>query len=122
MSVSACVSVIVTSAQSSRTHTHTCAVRSLSTAFFVGVYGGWALLAAVVIYAKEVVFALAAKRASTRIHDALLYRVIGAPMSWFDVTPIGYSWLASGGEGTRCAAVDSLSVWCSRCCCWQAHH
>lgn len=106
-----------------RSHlSHTCGRHRLTTGFFVGVYVGWTVLAALLVYAKEVVFAFAAKRAAGRLHDALLCRVLGAPMAWFDVTPLGYTAscavlaLSFGGHLTApcccnclrfCAAVSS---------------
>ncbi|XP_038050343.1 multidrug resistance-associated protein 5-like isoform X2 [Patiria miniata] len=57
--------------------------------FFVLVYIGIFLSSLVILGITCVVFIVTIIRASTRIHDSLLRKIMRCPMSFFDTTPLG---------------------------------
>ncbi|KAJ1981631.1 hypothetical protein H4R35_000630 [Dimargaris xerosporica] len=58
--------------------------------YYLGVYAGLALFAAVcAAIAPLILWAFCAIRAAKRTHEALLYSVLRSPMSFFDTTPLG---------------------------------
>eukprot|EP00038_Savillea_parva_P030625 m.79033 g.79033 ORF g.79033 m.79033 type:complete len:1540 (+) comp9265_c0_seq4:864-5483(+) len=56
---------------------------------FIGVYGGLGLVNAMMVFLAAVNLAFGAIRASNKLHTKILARVLRAPMSWFDTTPMG---------------------------------
>ncbi|KAJ1970871.1 hypothetical protein H4R35_005604, partial [Dimargaris xerosporica] len=61
-----------------------------SGAFYLGVYGGLGILAALCAMAVSVIlWIFCAIRAARETHDTMLARVVRSPMSFFDTTPLG---------------------------------
>jgi len=56
---------------------------------YLGVYGGLGLIQALVVMSYTAVLALATLNASKLLHKKMLIRVMRAPMSFFDTTPLG---------------------------------
>lgn len=56
---------------------------------YMGIYGGLGALGILAVFIRETVFSLSGLRAALHIHDGMFNRVIFAPMSFFDATPIG---------------------------------
>ena len=56
---------------------------------YLGVYGGLGLAQSVVVMGYSAILALATLNASKMLHKKMLVRVLQAPMSFFDTTPLG---------------------------------
>ncbi|KAI9179146.1 hypothetical protein H9P43_005808 [Blastocladiella emersonii ATCC 22665] len=61
----------------------------LDTTVYLWVYFGLGIAQAIAYVLSGVQFALAGLRASKVLHRGAVYRVMRAPMSWYDTTPIG---------------------------------
>jgi len=57
--------------------------------FYIAIYAALSAFAAVFILCRTIVVAFASLRAGRRIHDLAMQTVVGAPMSFFDTTPLG---------------------------------
>ncbi|KIM84372.1 hypothetical protein PILCRDRAFT_96946 [Piloderma croceum F 1598] len=57
--------------------------------FYMGIYGGIGVSQAVVNFTMGAMFALLTYYASQRLHKAAIERVMHAPMSFFETTPLG---------------------------------
>lgn len=55
----------------------------------LALYAGASLGAVGIMYARSLVLVAASMRAAVRVHNAALWRVLRAPMSWLDATPNG---------------------------------
>ncbi|KAJ3194117.1 hypothetical protein HK101_003453 [Irineochytrium annulatum] len=61
----------------------------LATVTYLDVYIGWGAIQLVTALASGFVFAYAGVLASMRLHDKALAKVFGAPLEFFDTTPLG---------------------------------
>ncbi|PVD27025.1 hypothetical protein C0Q70_12175 [Pomacea canaliculata] len=58
-------------------------------ALYLGVYGGLGVVQAVFMLGYAIIFNISVVRASGNMHSDMLSRVLKAPMSFFDTTPVG---------------------------------
>eukprot|EP00761_Pharyngomonas_kirbyi_P013067 gb/GECH01013094.1/.p1 GENE.gb/GECH01013094.1/~~gb/GECH01013094.1/.p1 ORF type:complete len:1376 (+),score=357.92 gb/GECH01013094.1/:1-4128(+) len=56
---------------------------------YLAVYGSFAITSALLQFARNVIFAFAGLHASTKFHSRALYKILRAPMRFFDTTPTG---------------------------------
>ncbi|KAL7753538.1 hypothetical protein RI367_001313 [Sorochytrium milnesiophthora] len=61
----------------------------LTQAQIIGIYVGWGLLQSVLTMWSNIQFVYAGVRGSQRLHNAALNRIMRAPLSFFDQTPLG---------------------------------
>lgn len=57
--------------------------------FYLGVYAAWNLVASLLFLARDVSLMLVELAAASSLHNAMLKSVMGAPVKFFDQTPIG---------------------------------
>lgn len=57
--------------------------------YYVGIYTALSIVQCILVLVGSIVIALAGLSSARKIHDAMLTRVVRAPMSFFDTTPIG---------------------------------
>ncbi|KAF8332583.1 P-loop containing nucleoside triphosphate hydrolase protein [Cantharellus anzutake] len=57
--------------------------------FYMGVYAGLGFMQAATLFSLGVVFALMTFYSSVRLHQGAIERIMQAPMSFFDTTPLG---------------------------------
>ena len=57
--------------------------------FWLGIYGVFLIGSLLLYFLSQLMLSIGAVAAATRLHDGLLYSLLGAPMSWFERTPTG---------------------------------
>ncbi|KAJ3113679.1 Multidrug resistance-associated protein 1 [Phlyctochytrium bullatum] len=57
--------------------------------YYMGIYGGLTAAIAIGVFARSALFSKSVLKKSTTLHDRCLDRVLRAPMSFYDVTPLG---------------------------------
>jgi ABC-type multidrug transport system fused ATPase/permease subunit len=56
---------------------------------YLGVYGGLGFLQSVSILAATILMAIGTLKSAAVLHQKMLSRILKAPMSFFDTTPLG---------------------------------
>jgi ABC-type multidrug transport system fused ATPase/permease subunit len=62
---------------------------SASSSYYLGVYAGLGIFNSLVVLARSFFIVWAGLKAAVSLHDAMLVRVMGSPLSFFDTTPTG---------------------------------
>ncbi|KAJ3086249.1 Multidrug resistance-associated protein 1, partial [Quaeritorhiza haematococci] len=62
---------------------------NLSSQLYIGIYGVWTGAIAIGVLARGFMFSAAVLKKSVSLHDRVLKAILRAPMSFFDITPIG---------------------------------
>lgn len=57
--------------------------------FYLGIYTLWGIGACILFYSRSIILAVSTARAAWNLHSSLFNRVFGAPMRFFDTTPVG---------------------------------
>lgn len=61
----------------------------LSDGEYIGIYAGIMLASSLLFWVRYIVFSIVTSESSKNIFEKLVHVIMRAPLSWFDVTPLG---------------------------------
>lgn len=81
---------------------------------YIATYFGWSVLQTIVFYGTSCYFAFTGTRAATILHSAALKRIMCAPISFFDTTPMGriLNRFSKDQDGVDTSLMDAIRMFC----------